>query len=174
MAANFFFFFFFVAFLVFHFSPVIGNDELTALLGLKTSLDPDGHMLASWSPGGDHCAGSFEGVACNELGKVANISLQGKGLTGQLSPSVSGLKSLSGLYLHYNSIHGEIPSEISNLTELSDLYLNMNNLSGEIPPDIGRMARLQGSWASKDCVLVLETAISLFLLFVFLLDFMIL
>lgn len=168
MAATFFvvFFIFFVAFLVLHFPPVLGNDELTALLGLKASLDPDGHLLASWSPGGDHCAGSFEGVACNEHGKVANISLQGKGLTGQLSPAVSGLKSLSGLYLHYNSIHGEIPSQISNLTELSDLYLNMNNLSGEIPPDIGRMAGLQGSWACKDCVLVLETAISLFLLFV--------
>lgn len=140
--------------LVFSFtpSPVLGNGELTALLAIKSSLDPDGHFLASWSANGDHCGGSFEGVACNRHGMVANISLQGKGLTGRLSPAVSQLSSLSGLYLHYNSISGGIPKEISELTELSDLYLNVNNLSGGIPVEIGSMVSLQGSWECKNRV----------------------
>ncbi|MFQ6627166.1 hypothetical protein Gotur_005313, partial [Gossypium turneri] len=74
-------------------------------------------------------SGSFVGVACNEHRKVANISLQGKGLSGQVSPAIAGLKCLSGLYLHYNSLSGEIPKELSDLQELTDLYLNDNNLS---------------------------------------------
>ena len=123
---------------------VCANPELTALMDMKAALDPQNQYLSSWTINGNPCDGSFEGVACNERGQVANISLQGKGLSGKLSPAIEGLKHLSGLYLHYNSLYGEVPREIANLTELSELYLNMNNLSGEIPPEIGNMAGLQG------------------------------
>ncbi|CAN6920990.1 hypothetical protein Bca52824_088563 [Brassica carinata] len=125
-------------------SPAVqGNAELRALMELKSSLDPENKLLQSWTFNGDPCDGSFEGIACNQHLKVANISLQGKRLTGKLSPAVAELKCLSGLYLHYNSLFGEIPQEITNLTELSDLYLNVNNFSGEIPAGIGSMAGLQ-------------------------------
>ncbi|KAL9406316.1 hypothetical protein Peur_003288 [Populus x canadensis] len=119
------------------------NTELEALVKLKFALDPNNKYLQSWTSDGDPCSGLFEGVACNEHGQVANISLQGKGLSGTISPAVAELKSLSGLYLHYNSLSGEIPKEIVNLVGLSDLYLNVNNLSGSIPPEIGSMASLQ-------------------------------
>ncbi|XP_042513051.1 LRR receptor-like serine/threonine-protein kinase RGI5 [Macadamia integrifolia] len=122
---------------------VYGNVELRALMEMKASLDPENRFLSSWTSDGDPCSGSFEGVACNEHGKVANISLQGKGLSGRVPSAISDLECLSGLYLHYNYLSGEIPREISNLTELSDLYLNVNNLSGSIPPEIGNMASLQ-------------------------------
>ncbi|XP_038970715.1 probably inactive leucine-rich repeat receptor-like protein kinase IMK2 [Phoenix dactylifera] len=122
---------------------VQGNAELRALMEVKAALDPEGRILASWTSKGDPCRGDFEGVACNEHGKVANISLQGKGLSGFISPAVAELQCLSGLYLHYNALRGEIPKEISNLTELSDLYLNVNNLSGRIPVEIGKMGSLQ-------------------------------
>ncbi|CAH8315376.1 unnamed protein product [Eruca vesicaria subsp. sativa] len=122
---------------------VQGNTELRALMELKSSLDPENKLLQSWTFNGDPCDGSFEGIACNQHLKVANISLQGKRLTGKLSPAVAELKCLSGLYLHYNSLSGEIPQELTNLTELTDLYLNVNNFSGEIPTEIGSMAGLQ-------------------------------
>lgn len=132
--------------MVFVSSPkgVCGNAELKALMDLKHSLDPEGHFLSSWSTNGNPCDESFEGVACNEKGQVANVSLQGKGLSGKLSPAIGELKHLTGLYLHYNSLYGEIPREIANLTELSDLYLNVNHLSGEIPSEFGKMESLQG------------------------------
>lgn len=110
---------------------------------LKASLDPKSTHLATWTFSGDPCSGAFEGVACNEMGHVANISLQGKGLAGKLSPAIGGLVHLTGIYLHYNSLWGEIPKEISNLGELNDLYLNMNNFSGSIPDEIGNMDSLQ-------------------------------
>lgn len=111
---------------------------------IKAALDPENRVLKSWTGNGDPCSGSFEGVACNEHRKVANISLQGKGLTGTLTPALSSLKCLSGLYLHYNNLSGEIPVEIGDLSELTDLYLNVNNLSAKIPPHIGDMVSLQG------------------------------
>ncbi|ESW29314.1 hypothetical protein PHAVU_002G060200 [Phaseolus vulgaris] len=120
-----------------------GTAELSALMELKSSLDPDGKILASWISDGDPCSGFFQGVACNQNQKVANISLQGKGLSGWLSPALAELKCLSGLYLHYNNLSGEIPPHISNLTDLVDLYLDVNSLSGTIPPELGNMASLQ-------------------------------
>ncbi|XP_027367355.1 somatic embryogenesis receptor kinase 1-like [Abrus precatorius] len=122
---------------------VCGNAELRALMDMKSSLDPESIYLSSWTINGNPCDGSFEGVACNEKGEVTNVSLQGKGLSGKLSPAIGGLKHLTGLYLHYNSLYGEIPKEIANLTELVDLYLNVNNLSGEIPREIGSMENLR-------------------------------
>ena len=123
---------------------VTGNAELSALMEIKASLDPGNKRLSSWTADGDPCGGAFEGVACNEHRKVANISLQGKGLAGKVPAALSELKCLSGLYLHYNSLTGQIPPEIANLTELTDLYLNVNHLTGQIPPQIGSMASLQG------------------------------
>nr|XP_043638578.1 probable LRR receptor-like serine/threonine-protein kinase IRK [Erigeron canadensis] len=126
--------------------PAYGNNgaEVSVLMEMKASLDPENKHLTSWTETGDPCSSeSFTGVACNEYLKVANISLQGKGLTGKIPPAISGLKCLSGLYLHYNFLTGGIPKEISTLSELSEMYLNVNNLTGEIPREIGNMSSLQ-------------------------------
>ncbi|KAJ3692607.1 hypothetical protein LUZ60_011702 [Juncus effusus] len=117
--------------------------ELQALMELKASLDPTGRVLDTWQTNKDPCKGDFEGVACNEFGKVINISLQGKGLSGELSPLVAEFKSLNGLYLHFNELKGEIPREIGDSNHLVDLYLNSNNLSGNVPAEIGNLGNLQ-------------------------------
>uniref|UniRef100_A0A7C9ABX7 Receptor protein serine/threonine kinase n=1 Tax=Opuntia streptacantha TaxID=393608 RepID=A0A7C9ABX7_OPUST len=123
--------------------PSSANPELRALMNIKAALDPGNKLLRTWTVDGDPCGGSFEGVACNDRRKVANISLQGRGLAGKLSPAIGDLKDLSGLYLHYNALSGEIPREIASLTQLTDLYLNFNNFSGSIPPEIGHLSSLQ-------------------------------
>ncbi|KAK8504093.1 hypothetical protein V6N12_005633 [Hibiscus sabdariffa] len=136
-----FFLFFLLSILPFSLSS---PTERQLLLQIKASLDPENRFLSSWTPYSDPCtAGSFDGVACNGEGRVVNISLQGKGLSGQIPAALGGLKSLTGLYLHFNALSGEIPKEIATLPQLSDLYLNVNNLSGEIPPHIGNMTNLQ-------------------------------
>ncbi|PWZ31446.1 hypothetical protein Zm00014a_042876 [Zea mays] len=123
------------------------DGEVRALLALGAALDPTGRLLPSWAPGRDPCApapsGGFEGVACDARGAVANVSLQGKGLAGTLPPAVAGLRSLTGLYLHYNALRGGIPRELAALAALTDLYLDVNNFSGPIPSEIGAMASLQ-------------------------------
>ncbi|KAL0775650.1 hypothetical protein Bca101_040802 [Brassica carinata] len=126
-------------------SPSLSSSsELDILLDIKSSLDPQNRFLTSWTPDADPCSpGSFDGVACDGNRRVANISLQGMGLTGTIPPSIGLLTSLTGLYLHFNSLTGQIPKDISNLPLLTDLYLNVNNLSGEIPPQIGNLDNLQ-------------------------------
>ncbi|ESQ43414.1 hypothetical protein EUTSA_v10012874mg [Eutrema salsugineum] len=118
------------------------TSELRTLMEIKKELDPENKHLASWSINEDLCK-SFEGVGCDWKGQVSNISLQGKGLSGKISPAIAELKHLTGLFLHYNALVGDIPREIGNLSELTDLYLNVNNLSGEIPSHIGKMESLQ-------------------------------
>ena len=120
------------------------NTELDTLMLIKDSLDPENHVLLSWNNHSDPCSGTFEGVACNEQDLVTNISLQGKGLSGEIPSVIGKLKSLTGLYLHFNALNGILPKEIAGLTQLSDLYLNVNNLSGFIPHEIGNMSNLQG------------------------------
>lgn len=137
--------FFFLLFFLSIFPFSSSSPEHDLLLQIKASLDPENRFLSSWTPYSDPCSTvSFEGVACNEQGHVANISLQGKGLTGKIPAALGELESLTGLYLHFNALSGEIPNEIATLSQLSDLYLNVNNLSGEIPSQIGNMANLQG------------------------------
>ncbi|KAM0825074.1 hypothetical protein ACQ4PT_069799 [Festuca glaucescens] len=124
-----------------------GNAETGALMELKAALDPSGRAptLASWASGGDPCGRGdyFEGVSCDARGRVSVVSLQGRGLSGSVSPAVAMLPGLTGLYLHYNELRGAIPRELGDLPELSELYLGVNKLSGSIPVELGRLRRLQ-------------------------------
>ncbi|KAF0918787.1 hypothetical protein E2562_026163 [Oryza meyeriana var. granulata] len=122
-----------------------GNAEVDALMELKAALDPSGRALPSWARGGDPCGRGdyFEGVSCDARGRVATISLQGKGLGGTISPAVAMLPGLTGLYLHYNELGGVIPHQLGDLPMLAELYLGVNNLSGSIPVELGRLSALQ-------------------------------
>ncbi|KAJ4776663.1 Protein NSP-INTERACTING KINASE 2 [Rhynchospora pubera] len=124
-------------------ASALPNPELSSLMALKESLDPQHHVLSTWTNNGEPCSGTFVGVACNIHGKVTSISLQGMGLSGSISPAIAGLRSLTGLYLHYNRLTGEIPREVGNLTLLSDFYLDVNRLQGSIPVEIGSLGNLQ-------------------------------
>ncbi|XP_062227959.1 LRR receptor kinase SERK2-like [Phragmites australis] len=119
------------------------EEDARALMALKRALDPAGRVLGSWDPSGDPCGGSFVGLTCDPTGRVASISLQGRGLSGSLPPAVAGLRRLQGLYLHYNGIKGTIPREIGSLSKLTDLYLDVNHLTGQVPAEIAAMASLQ-------------------------------
>ncbi|XP_073394077.1 probable receptor-like protein kinase At2g42960 isoform X2 [Physcomitrium patens] len=117
--------------------------EVEVLMDVKAALDPDGLVLESWKRGGQPCSGSFEGIFCNSVGRVTNISLQGRSLTGYIPHEVSELLYLSGLFLHFNELQGGIPGSLFTLESLTDLYLNWNQLTGPIPPQIGQLTRLQ-------------------------------
>ncbi|BBG97406.1 Leucine-rich repeat protein kinase family protein [Prunus dulcis] len=105
--------------------------ELPALMAMKASLDPQNQFLTSWTPHSEPCRPCDQYLSSRE------------GSLGPNTPAVGGLKSLTGLYLHFNALSGKIPKEIARLNQLSDLYLNVNNLSGGIPREIGNMPNLQ-------------------------------
>lgn len=114
-------------------------EERQVLMRVKAALDPEGYVLRSWVLP----AGEFEGVAWNDAGKVANISLQGRGLQGFIPSAIAELSALTGLYLHYNKLSGPIPAVLYKLSSLTDLYLNVNLLTGTIPAELGLLYNLQ-------------------------------
>ncbi|KAL0359965.1 UNVERIFIED_CONTAM: hypothetical protein Sradi_3681000 [Sesamum radiatum] len=124
-------------------------DDETGLLGFKSGIraDPSG-MLASWKMGTDCC--KWLGVTCLSGDRVTALSLSGQPnnltttLTGTISPSLSKLKYLDGLYLQdLKNLGGPFPDSLFTLPKLLFVYIENNNLSGPIPTNIGNLIQLE-------------------------------
>ncbi len=84
----------------------------------------------------------WRGVTTDENGRVVELHLRGKNLSGEIPPELGNLANLEGMYLHGNSLEGPIPPELGSLTNLVNLWLSENQLSGEIPPELGSLTSL--------------------------------
>ncbi|KAE8682110.1 Leucine-rich receptor-like protein kinase family protein isoform 2 [Hibiscus syriacus] len=108
------------------------NVETEALLHFKNKLKDPLHVLDSWKESDSPC--KYYGVTCDPVsGNVTGISLIGKSLSGEISPSISRLQSLQNLSLPQNAISGELPEEISRCSNLKVLNLTHNKMVGVIP-----------------------------------------
>ncbi|KAE8022253.1 hypothetical protein FH972_008070 [Carpinus fangiana] len=123
-------------------------DDEAGLLGFKSRItaDPSG-MLTSWKPGTDCC--TWAGISCLADKRVNSISLSGQTnkpntfLSGPISPSLSKLKFLGGLYLqNLRNISGPFPDFLFRLPKLQYVYIENNHLSGRIPNSIDNLTRL--------------------------------
>ncbi|OMO67050.1 hypothetical protein COLO4_30249 [Corchorus olitorius] len=123
-------------------------DDEEGLLGFKAGItqDPSG-MLSSWKPGTDCC--KWSGVVCLFNDRVTSIQLYGQldkpnsFLTGTISPSLSKIQDLDGIYLiDLRNISGKIPDLIFGLPKLQYIYIENNKLSGPIPVNIGKVTQL--------------------------------
>ena len=70
----------------------------------------------------------WEGVYIDAEGRVAALTLGGRGLTGNLPPQLSNLAGLQLLNLAGNRFNGEIPPELPKLPKLKNLDLSLNPL----------------------------------------------
>ena len=84
----------------------------------------------------------WEGVTVSK-GRVTELNLRGKGLSGNIPPTLGRLSALESLVLERNALRGSIPPELGNLTELKDLWLKYNQLSGGLPPELGNLTNLE-------------------------------
>ena len=84
----------------------------------------------------------WDGVYVGAGGRVTELHLDGRGLSGEIPPELGNLSNLTNLYLYRNKLRGEIPPELGNLTNLKDLFLYVNQLSGEIPSELGNLSNL--------------------------------
>lgn len=122
-------------------------DDEAGLLGFKSGInaDPSG-MLSSWKPGTDCC--SWAGIACSG-NRVTSLSLSGQPdkpnsfLSGEISPSLSKLKFVWGIYLqNLRNLSGPFPGLLFGLPALNYVYIENNKLSGQLPASIGNLTRL--------------------------------
>lgn len=124
----------FTAILLLCFFPLSNSQtvEIQALLELKQSLNDPLNYLRSWNE--SHSLSQFVGITRDfKSGNVTGISLVKMSLSGQISPSISALRSLRSLKLQENSISSTLPPELANCTSLQHLNLSSNKLSGELP-----------------------------------------
>ncbi|KAJ0433257.1 putative protein kinase RLK-Pelle-LRR-XI-1 family [Helianthus annuus] len=126
------------------FRPASGsssNPEVNALLDFKNHFEDPLNYLKSWKITDSPC--QFYGVICNnETGRVTDISLNYKSLTGKISPAISALQSLKSLVIPSNFISGELPATIANCTDLRVLNVSSNNITGEVP-DLSKLINLE-------------------------------
>ncbi|KAE8701868.1 Leucine-rich receptor-like protein kinase family protein isoform 2 [Hibiscus syriacus] len=108
------------------------NVETQALLHFKNKLKDPLHVLDSWKESDSPC--KYYGVTCDPVsGNVTGISLIGKSISGEISPSISRLQSLQNLSLPLNAISGELPEEVNHCSNLKVLNLTWNEMVGVIP-----------------------------------------
>ena len=86
--------------------------------------------------------GSWYGVETNALGRVTELNLPFKDLSGPIPPELGKLTNLTDLDLRWNELSGPIPPELGKLTNLKELDLGQNALSGPVPPELGNLTNL--------------------------------
>lgn len=87
---------------------------------------------SNWSTLVDCCV--WEGVECDVFDRVTGLSLPGKGIRGEISPSLKNLTRLSRLNLSHNLLSGFLPDGVfGSLSLLEDVDLSYNRLSGQLP-----------------------------------------
>lgn len=94
--------------------------------------------------GSETSLSSWDGVIIDPaIGRVTELRLQGKGLTGRIPPVLGQLTELRNLDLSYNGFSGSIPVQLSRLANLTRLHLGHNHLTGSIPTHLARLIELQ-------------------------------
>ncbi|KAK1259163.1 putative inactive leucine-rich repeat receptor-like protein kinase [Acorus gramineus] len=119
------------------------NADGLALLALKSAVTADPTSALSAWIGSAYATPSspcdWPGVSCR-LGRVDDLSLPGKSLSGYLPSELAALSALRRLSLPYNAFSGPIPPDLLKIPTLTYIDLSGNSLSGAIPPEIGTLA----------------------------------
>ncbi|KAL9153627.1 hypothetical protein ABFS82_10G061800 [Erythranthe guttata] len=108
------------------------SPDVMSLLEFLDGVSYPDKLVRSWV-GNNPCRVSWLGVGCDSNGKIITLNLPNSNLSGNLSPSISDLDSLTYIYLQSNNLSGEIPTNWTSLKFLALLNLSKNNLSPPIP-----------------------------------------
>ena len=85
---------------------------------------------------------SWEGVTCNNEGRVIKIELPNYNLTGSIPNALTELPFLNELDLSDNNLTGPIPNALFTNNNLTHLNLNNNNITSNLPVSIATASNL--------------------------------
>ena len=115
------------------------ESDCDTLLGMRDSLMGSGSL--NWAP--YRSIAEWEGVTvAGAPQRVTELSLTGKGLTGEIPAALGDLSSLTVLSLSDNQLTGDIPAALGSLVNLEGLFLWGNQLTGDIPAALGDLSSL--------------------------------
>ncbi|KAK2651579.1 hypothetical protein Ddye_011435 [Dipteronia dyeriana] len=111
------------------------QQDVDAIKNIKTKYG----VKKNWQ--GDPCAPVnylWHGLNCSHglesnTPKIISLNLSSSGLSGDISPFISDLRSLQYLDLSNNSLTGQVPDFLLQLSSLTVLNLRGNNLKGSVP-----------------------------------------
>ena len=127
-------------------NPALKRDCIN-LLAAKDTLR--GTATLNWSE--DTAITSWDGVRVKgSPGRVAEVLLTSKGLTGTIPPDLGRLDGLQHLWFNINQLAGAIPSELGSLADLQTLILNDNRLTGAVPRELGGLSSLEVLWLDRN------------------------
>ncbi|KAI4314235.1 hypothetical protein L6164_027166 [Bauhinia variegata] len=111
--------------------------DVDAIMNIKSTYG----IKRNWQ--GDPCTPVeylWDGLNCSYAGsgprRIISLNLSSIGLTGNIAPNMSNLRSLESLDLSNNSLTGDVPGSLSQLHSLKDLNLEENQLTGTVPMDL--------------------------------------
>ena len=127
-------------------NPALKRDCIN-LLAAKDTLR--GTATLNWSE--DTAITSWDGVRVKgSPGRVTEVLLTSKGLTGTIPPDLGRLDGLQHLWFNINQLAGAIPSELGSLASLQTLILNDNRLTGAVPRELGGLSSLETLWLDRN------------------------
>ena len=108
------------------------NTDRAALAALYNATNGSSWLVdTNWLSNGP--LGEWHGVSTDADGRVAELDLDGKQLSGPIPSELGNLANLERLCLRDNQLSGSIPSELANLDNLIALSLGNNQFSGCVP-----------------------------------------
>ncbi|WP_419946088.1 cadherin domain-containing protein [Candidatus Poriferisodalis sp.] len=112
--------------------------DCETLLGLKSTLAGSGRL--NWSA--SRAMTEWDGITISG-GRVTEIQLSGRGLTGSIPAGIGDLSGLVAVYMAANELRGSIPSSIGNLSRLRHLDLSLNELRRPLPSRMRNLSNLE-------------------------------
>ncbi|KAI0531253.1 hypothetical protein KFK09_000806 [Dendrobium nobile] len=116
------------------------QEQSSSLLQLKRGFTSG--KLETWRPRTNCC--KWEGVTCDELGRVSGLDLSDRSISGKIDPSLFNLTSLRALNLANNWFdHIPIPDfGWDKLANLSSLIFFNSEFVGKVPASISYLRKL--------------------------------
>ncbi|URD71984.1 Leucine rich repeat N-terminal domain [Musa troglodytarum] len=143
---SFFFFFAFFSCIASTSGAGAADDEISALLAIKSGLVDPLNALRDWkapadAAGSTHC--NWTGVACGSLGFVERLDLSHLNLSGLIADDIRRLSSLEEFDVSVNAFVGRFPTGLGSSHALTIVNASANNFVGPLPEDLSNATSLE-------------------------------
>ena len=101
---------------------------------------PDWTNNTNWITDCDVC--NWEGITCDDNGRVYIITLPNNNLSGELPSELGQLTELVEIFLDGNSLYGSIPEALYTIPTLENIILSNNFLGGGLSANICQLNNL--------------------------------